>query len=104
MLYLYLFLNFKTPRRRYKQQFHLDGQESQWSPSVKTANKNNFSPIDPKEERQENKHNFENEPEIVTAGPEQNGKKADTYEVNVSANLGSPGSETKINIKQPNLK
>lgn len=87
---------FKTPRRRFKQKFQLEGQESQWSPSAKVGPSNSFKPINPKETRTQ--HNFENEPDIVTAGPVAENK--DNYEIKVSANYG-PSSNA---MKQPNLK
>ncbi|XP_075164857.1 uncharacterized protein LOC142237433 [Haematobia irritans] len=93
----------ETPRRRYKQKFQLEGQESQWSPAVKFGPTNNFKPVNPKNPLI-NKHKFEEEPEIVTAGP--NGEGEDNYEVRVSANLApSTGSAaSKPQMKEPNLK
>ncbi|KAH8319639.1 hypothetical protein KR074_002817, partial [Drosophila pseudoananassae] len=91
-----------THRRRYKQPFQLEGQESQWSPSSETANSNansnSFKPLNPKSKTEV--HNYENEPEIVTMGPTE---QPETYEFNVAADLsGSSGQRTTL--KAPNLK
>lgn len=96
-------------RRRYKQPFQLEGQESQWSPSSETANSNSnsnsnsFKPLNPKYGSKSESHKFENEPEIVTAGPTD---QPETYEFNVAANLaGSGGAQrTTPSLKAPNLK
>lgn len=94
-------------RRRYKQPFQLEGQESQWSPSSETANSNSnsnsFKPLNPKYASKSESHKFENEPEIVTAGPTD---QPETYEFNVAANLaGSGGAQrTTPSLKAPNLK
>lgn len=95
-------------RRRYKQPFQLEGQESQWSPSSETAsnsasNTNSFKPLNPKYGASKSEsHKFENEPEIVTAGPTD---QSETYEFNVAANLaGSGGQRTTPSLKAPNLK
>ncbi|XP_068146295.1 mucin-5AC [Drosophila tropicalis] len=91
-----------TQRRRYKQPFQLEGQESQWSPSSETANSNanantnSFKPLNPKYKTET--HNFENEPDIVTVGPTE---QPETYEFNVAADLG--GSQ-RTTLKAPNLK
>ncbi|KAH8254666.1 hypothetical protein KR032_011548 [Drosophila birchii] len=91
-----------TQRRRYKQPFQLEGQESQWSPSSETANSNsnsnNFKPLNPKYKAET--HNFESEPEIVTMGPTE---QPETYEFNVAADLGGSGGQ-RTTIKAPNLK
>ncbi|XP_037951170.1 flocculation protein FLO11 [Teleopsis dalmanni] len=92
-----------TAKRRYKNQFHLDGQESQWSPSVKIASSSNFKPVNPKS-RDQYEHKFENEPEIVTADSVSAEKEPDVYEVKVSADLGSQSTGSKASIKAPNLK
>lgn len=73
----------------------MEGQESQWSPAVKNGPTNNFKPVNPKD-HSINRHKFEDEPEIVTVGP--NGEGQDNYEVKVSANLAPP------QMKEPNLK
>ncbi|XP_032590939.1 mucin-5AC [Drosophila grimshawi] len=98
-----------TPRRRYKQPFQLEGQESQWSPASETVNSNtasntnSFKPLNPKYgSGKSESHNFENEPEIVTAGPTD---QPETYEFNVAANLGgSAGKRTTPSLMAPNLK
>ncbi|KAH8407689.1 hypothetical protein KR222_010751 [Zaprionus bogoriensis] len=100
------------PRRRYKQPFQLEGQESQWSPASETgnansnsnSNSNSFKPLNPKYTAKSESHKFENEPEIVTAGPTD---QADTYEFNVAANLAGSGNtaqRTTPSLKAPNLK
>ncbi|CAD7015088.1 unnamed protein product [Ceratitis capitata] len=96
-----LYENDATPpqRRRQRPTFQLDGQESQWSPALKFGSNHHFKPTNPKEQKKENDHKFEDEPEIVTVGPEDS-KNADNYEVKVSANLG----EAKPTLKAPNLK
>lgn len=94
-------------RRRYKQPFQLEGQESQWSPSSESVNSNSntnsFKPLNPKYGAAKSEaHKFENEPEIVTAGPTD---QPETYEFNVAANLaGSAGQRTTPSLKAPNLK
>ncbi|XP_017962446.1 mucin-5AC isoform X1 [Drosophila navojoa] len=92
-----------TPRRRYKQPFQLEGQESQWSPASETGNSNSFKPLNPKYGSKSDTHNFDNEPEIVTAGPTD---QPETYEFNVAANLGGSGGaqRTTPTLKEPNLK
>nr|XP_016941047.1 flocculation protein FLO11 [Drosophila suzukii] len=91
-----------THRRRYKQPFQLEGQESQWSPSSETANSNtnsnSFKPLSPKYKTET--HNFESEPEIVTAGPTN---QPETYEINVAADLGG-STVQRTTIMAPNLK
>ncbi|XP_033152408.1 mucin-5AC [Drosophila mauritiana] len=91
-----------THRRRYKQPFQLEGQESQWSPSSETANSNSnsnsFKPLSPKYKTET--HNFESEPEIVTAGPTN---QPETYDINVAADLGG-SSVQRTTIMAPNLK
>ncbi|KAH8401150.1 hypothetical protein KR009_003346 [Drosophila setifemur] len=91
-----------THRRRYKQPFQLEGQESQWSPSSETANSNtnsnSFKPLNPKYKTET--HNFENEPEIVTVGPTE---QPETYEFNVAADLGGSGVQ-RTTLMAPNLK
>ncbi|XP_017014455.3 mucin-2 [Drosophila takahashii] len=91
-----------TQRRRYKQPFQLEGQESQWSPSSETANSNansnSFKPLSPKYKTET--HNFESEPEIVTAGPTN---QPETYEINVAADLGG-STVQRTTIMAPNLK
>ncbi|XP_017040895.1 LOW QUALITY PROTEIN: mucin-5AC [Drosophila ficusphila] len=91
-----------TQRRRYKQPFQLEGQESQWSPSSESANgnsnSNSFKPLSPKYKTET--HNFESEPEIVTAGPTN---QPETYEVNVAADLGGSAVQ-RTTIMAPNLK
>ncbi|KAI8037158.1 hypothetical protein M5D96_009905 [Drosophila gunungcola] len=91
-----------TQRRRYKQPFQLEGQESQWSPSSETANSNansnSFKPLSPKYKTET--HNFESEPEIVTAGPTN---QPETYEINVAADLGGSAVQ-RTTIMAPNLK
>ncbi|XP_036331394.1 mucin-5AC [Rhagoletis pomonella] len=96
-----LYENDATPpqRRRHRPSFQLDGQESQWSPALKFGNNHHFKPTNPKEKSKENEHKFDEEPEIVTIGPEDD-KKSDNYEVNVSASFG----EAKPTLKAPNLK
>lgn len=96
-----LYENEASPpqRRRQRPNFQLDGQESQWSPALKFGSNTHFKPTNPKEKNKENEHKFEEEPEIVTIGPEDN-KKADNFEVNVSASF----AETKPSLKGPNLK
>ncbi|XP_064543390.1 mucin-2 [Drosophila montana] len=95
------------PRRRYKQPFQLEGQESQWSPASETGNSNtnsnSFKPLNPKYGSKNEAHNFENEPEIVTAGPTD---QPETYEFNVAANLGGSGAAQRTTpaLKAPNLK
>lgn len=93
----------QTPRRRYKQPFQLEGQESQWSPASETGNSNSFKPLNPKYSSKNEAHNFENEPEIVTAGPTG---QPETYEFNVAANLSGSGAAqlTTPALKAPNLK
>ncbi|XP_054740162.1 mucin-2 [Anastrepha obliqua] len=86
-------------RRRQRPSFQLDGQESQWSPALKLGSNHHFKPSNPKDRAKESEHKFEEEPEIVTIGPE-NDKKADNFEVNVSASFG----EVKPTVKAPNLK
>ncbi|XP_015039306.2 mucin-5AC [Drosophila pseudoobscura] len=96
-----------TQRRRYKQPFQLEGQESQWSPSSETANSNNnanantnsFKPLNPKYKTES--HNFENEPEIVTVGPTA---QPETYEFNVAADLAGSAVQRTTTLKAPNLK
>ncbi|EDW48520.1 GM21918 [Drosophila sechellia] len=91
-----------THRRRYKQPFQLEGQESQWSPSSETANSNSnsnsFKPLSPKYKTET--HNFESEPEIVTAGPTN---QPETYDINVAADLGGSLVQ-RTTIMAPNLK
>ncbi|XP_050324863.1 proteoglycan 4 [Bactrocera neohumeralis] len=96
-----LYENEASPpqRRRQRPNFQLDGQESQWSPALKFGGNHHFKPTNPKEQNKEKEHKFEEEPEIVTIGPEDS-KKADNFEVNVSAGFG----ETKPTLKGPNLK
>lgn len=69
----------------------MDGQESQWSPSLSSnENSNNFKGYNPKERRVMAELNFEKEPEIVTANPDEvdSNKESETYEFNVSAGFG----------------
>ncbi|KAM8714163.1 hypothetical protein ACLKA7_014326 [Drosophila subpalustris] len=94
----------ETPRRRYKQPFQLEGQESQWSPASETGNSNtnSFKPLNPKYATKTETHSFENEPDIVTAGPTS---QPETYEFNVAADLGgSAGQRTTPALMAPNLK
>ncbi|BFG05796.1 mucin-5AC [Drosophila madeirensis] len=96
-----------TQRRRYKQPFQLEGQESQWSPASDIANSNSnanpntnsFKPLNPKYKTES--HNFENEPEIVTVGPTG---QPETYEFNVAADLGGSAVQRTTTLKAPNLK
>ncbi|XP_034123048.1 uncharacterized protein LOC117580521 isoform X6 [Drosophila guanche] len=94
-----------TQRRRYKQPFQLEGQESQWSPASDNANSNSntntnsFKPLNPKYKTES--HNFENEPEIVTVGPTG---QPETYEFNVAADLGGSAVQRTTTLKAPNLK
>ncbi|XP_022222329.2 LOW QUALITY PROTEIN: flocculation protein FLO11 [Drosophila obscura] len=101
-----------TQRRRYKQPFQLEGQESQWSPSSDissnsnnnanantNANANSFKPLNPKYKTEA--HSFENEPEIVTVGPTE---QPETYEFNVAADLGGSAAQRTTTLKAPNLK
>jgi len=58
--------------------------------------------LNPKYATKTESHSFENEPDIVTAGPTD---QPETYEFNVAANLGgSEGQRTTPALKAPNLK
>ncbi|XP_067632692.1 mucin-2 [Eurosta solidaginis] len=85
-------------RRRQRPSFKLDGQETQWSPTLKYGS-NHFKPTNPKEQNKDDEHKYEDEPQIVTLGPNSD-KNAENFEVNISASLG----EAKPTIKEPNLK
>ncbi|XP_055837542.1 mucin-2 [Episyrphus balteatus] len=82
-------------RQRIKSQFHLEPQESQWSPSLSGKSINNFQPLTQKNEKPVQK-TFENEPEIVTANPDAG--KSDSYVFNVSAGFG-PTANTHFSSK-----
>ncbi|XP_055918238.1 mucin-2 [Eupeodes corollae] len=82
-------------RQRIKSQFHLEPQESQWSPSLSGKSINNFQPLTEKDDKPSKKE-YANEPEIVTASPDAG--NSDSYVFNVSAGFG-PTANTHFSSK-----
>lgn len=97
-----------SERNNQRPSFNLETQESKWSPSL--SHVDSFHPVDPEDKAKFLRGNskFENEPEIVTAGPESNEHKTNQniFSFNVSAGFGSDGNNygSKTGIKSNNKK